>query len=207
MRLEKAGVEYDTKVGVKVNDRLQTTNPRIYAAGDVCFPFKFTHTADALAQIVVQNALFPHPWGLGSARTDSLIIPWCTYTQPEIAHVGMYEADAKAIGIDVNTFTYGIEDVDRAILDGEEKGLARVHVKKGTDKIVGATLVAAHAGDMISEFTLAMRAGIGLATIAKTIHPYPTQCEVIKKVAIAWRKSIFTDRKKKVLRRWFALIR
>lgn len=205
--LEEVGVEYDPKVGVKVNNRLQTTNPRISAAGDICFPFKFTHTADALAQIVIQNALFPHPMGLGYATTDSLIIPWCTYTEPEIAHVGMYEAEARAKGIEVDTFTYKLDEVDRAILDGEDEGFARVHVRKGTDKIVGATIVATHAGDMISELTVAMKAGLGLGTISGTIHPYPTQAEVIKKVANAWRKSTFTEGKKKLLSKWFAWTR
>lgn len=205
--LEKAGVDYDSTAGVKVNHKLQTTNPWIFAAGDICFPFKFTHTADALAQIVIQNTLFPHPFGLGYASTNSLIIPWCTYTQPEIAHVGMYEADAKAKGIDVETYTFKLDEVDRAILDGEDQGFARVHVRKGTDRILGTTIVAAHAGDMISEFTLAMKAGAGLKTITRTIHPYPTQAEVIKKVANTWRKSALTEGKKKILRRWFAWIR
>lgn len=202
--LEDAGVEYDPKVGVKVNEKLQTTHSRIYAAGDICFPFKFTHTADALAQIVVQNALFPHPFGLAYASTDSLIIPWCTYTQPEIAHVGMYEADAKVKGIEVETYTFRLDEVDRAILDGEDQGFARVHVKKRTDKILGATIVAAHAGEMISELTVAMRTGEGLRAIAQTIHPYPTQAEVIKKVATAWRKTALTEGKKKILRWGFA---
>ncbi len=205
--LERAGVAYDPQVGVKVNERLQTTNPRIFAAGDICFPLKFTHAADAMAQIVVQNALFPHPLGLGYARTDSLILPWCTYTAPEIAHVGRYEAEARAKGVTLDTFTYRLDEVDRAVLDGEDRGFARVHVRKGTDRIVGATVVAAHAGDLISELTLAMRAGIGLGTIARTIHPYPTQAEVIKKVANAWRKSTFTEGKKRILRRWFAWTR
>ena len=201
--LEKVGVAYDTTHGVKVNAHLQTTNPKIYAAGDICFPFKFTHTADAMAQIVIQNALFPHPFGLGYASTDSLIIPWCTYTEPEIAHVGMYEADANAKGIEVDTFTFKLDEVDRAILDGEEDGFARVHVKKGTDELVGATIVAAHAGEMISELTVAMKAGQGLSTIAGTIHPYPTQAEVIKKVANAWRKTRLSKGKKKMLSKWF----
>jgi pyruvate/2-oxoglutarate dehydrogenase complex dihydrolipoamide dehydrogenase (E3) component len=205
--LEQAGVEYDTKVGVKVNGRLQTTNPRIYAAGDICFPFQFTHTADTLAQIVIQNALFPHPLGLGCASTDYLIIPWCTFTEPEIAHVGMYEADAKAKGIEVETFTFKLDEVDRAILDGEEEGFARVHVEKGSDQILGATIVAAHAGDMISELTLAMKAGIGLKTISTTIHPYPTQAELIKKMANAWRKSTFTEGKKTILSKIFSWMR
>ena len=204
---ETAGVEYDTRTGVKVNNRLRTTNPHVYAAGDVCFPFKFTHAADAMAQIVIQNALFPHPLGLGYAKTDSLIIPWTTYTDPEIAHVGLYEAEAKSKGIEVDTFTFTLDEVDRAVLDGEDEGFARVHVKKGTDAIVGATIVAAHAGDMISEFTLAMKGGLGLQTIAGTIHPYPTQAEVIKKVANAWRKTTLTDTKKRLLGKLFAWTR
>ncbi len=201
--LETVGVDYDTKSGVKVNSRLQTTNPKIFAAGDICFPFKFTHTADAMAQIVIQNSLFPHPFGLGYASTDSLIIPWCTYTEPEIAHVGLYEADARKKGIEVDTFTFKLDEVDRAILDDEDDGFARVHVKKGTDTIVGATIVAAHAGDMISEFTVAMKGGLGLGTIARTIHPYPTQAEVVKKVANAWRKTTLTERKKRILKKLF----
>ncbi|MBI3606114.1 MAG: mercuric reductase [Nitrospirae bacterium] len=205
--LEKGGVDYDPKFGVTVNEKLQTSNPRIFAAGDICSRYKFTHTADAAAQILIQNALFPHPFGLGFASTDSLIVPWCTYTDPEIAHVGLYEADAKAKGMNVETFTVGLKDVDRAILDGNDQGFARVHVKKGTDKILGATVVAAHAGDLISECTVAIKGGIGLAAISNTIHPYPTQAEVIKKVSIAWRKSTFTEKKKNILKKWFAWTR
>ena len=205
--LETVGVDYDHRSGVHVNSKLQTTNSKIYAAGDICFPFKFTHTADVMAQIVIQNALFPHPFGLGYTSTDSLVIPWCTYTEPEIAHVGLYEKDATEKGIEVNTFTFHLNEVDRAILDGEDEGFARVHVKKGTDTIVGATIVAAHAGDMISELTLAMKAGIGLSTITGTIHPYPTQAEVIKKAANAWRKTTFTEGKRNLLRKLFAWTR
>ncbi len=204
--LEAAGVEFE-KTGVKVNNRLQTSNPKIFAAGDICSPFKFTHMADAQAQIVIQNALFPHPFGLGYANTDSLVIPWATYTQPEIAHVGLYEKEAESKGIPIDTFTFHLNEVDRAILDGEDEGLARVHVKKGTDTILGATIVASHAGDMISEFTLAMKGGLGLNTIANTIHPYPTQAEVIKKSANAWRKTTLTEGKKQFLRKLFAWTR
>ena len=204
--LEAVGVEYD-KAGVMVNDRLQTTNPRIYAAGDICSGYKFTHAADAMAQILIQNALFPHPFGLAFASTDSLIMPWCTFTEPEIAHVGMYEADAKKKGVEVDTYTYKLDEVDRAILDGEDEGFARVHVQKGTDKILGATIVAAHAGDMISEFTVLMKGGLGLKTITGTIHPYPTQAEVIKKVSNAWRKAHFTQGQKNILKKWFAWTR
>ncbi len=205
--LETVGVEYDLKNGVKVDKRLQTTNPRIYAAGDICFPFKFTHTADAMAQIVIQNALFPHPFGLGHASTDSLIIPWCTYTEPEIAHVGMYEADAKAKGLEVETYKYKLDEVDRAILDGEEEGFARVHIQKGADKILGATIVAAHAGDMINEFSVLMKAGAGVKIIAGTIHPYPTQAEAIRKTADAYNRTRLTPRVKSLFNTWLTWTR
>ena len=204
--LETVGVVYD-KTGVKVNDRLQTTNPRIYAAGDICSRYKFTHAADAMAQILIQNALFPHPFGLAYASTNALLMPWSTFTEPEIAHVGLYEAEAKAKGLQVETYTFGLDEVDRAILDGEDEGFARVHVKAGTDQILGATIVAAHAGDMISEFTALMKAGAGLKTLSGTIHPYPTQAEVIKKVANAWRKAHFTPRQRRILSKWFAWTR
>jgi len=204
--LEAVGVEYD-KTGVKVNARLQTTNPRIFAAGDICSKYKFTHAADAMAQIVIQNALFPHPLGLGYASADSLIMPWCTFTEPEIAHVGLYEAEAKAKGLEVETYTFKLDDVDRAILDGEDEGFARVHIQKGSDKILGATIVAAHAGDMINEFSVLMKAGVGAKTIAGTIHPYPTQAEVNKRVVNLWRKAHFTPRTKNLLMKLFAWMR
>ncbi len=206
LNLEGVGVEYD-KTGVKVNDRLQTTNPRIYAAGDICSKYKFTHAADAMAQIVIQNALFPHPFGLGQATVKSLIMPWATFTEPEIAHVGMYEADAKAKGLEVETYTFKLDEVDRAILDGEDEGFARIHIQKGTDKVLGATIVAARAGDMIGEFSVLMKAGAGAKTIAATIHPYPTQAEVNKKVVNLWRKAHFTEKTKRILRWLFSKMR
>jgi pyruvate/2-oxoglutarate dehydrogenase complex dihydrolipoamide dehydrogenase (E3) component len=204
--LESVGVEYD-QAGVKVNARLQTANSRIFAAGDVCSRYKFTHAADAMAQIVIQNALFPHPFGLAYASVDSLVMPWCTFTEPEVAHVGMYEQEAKEKGIEVETYTYKLDEVDRAVLDGQEEGFARIHVQKGTDKIVGATIVAAHAGEMISEFTALMTAGAGAKTIAGTIHPYPTQAEVNRKVVNLWRKAHFSAGTKKFLTKLFAWMR
>ena len=204
--LETVGVEYD-KNGVKVNARLQTTNPRIFAAGDICSRYKFTHAADAMAQLVIQNALFPHPFGVGYASVESLIMPWCTFTVPEVAHVGMYEKEAKEKGIEVETYTYKLDEVDRAILDGEDEGFARVHIQKGSDKILGATIVAVHAGEMIGEFSVAMKAGAGAKTIAGTIHPYPTQAEVNKKVVNLWRKAHFTPRTKALLMKLFAWMR
>lgn len=196
--LETVGVEFDKK-GVKVNDRLQTTNPRIYACGDICSPYQFTHAADFMARIVIQNALFK-----GRAKASSLIIPWSTYTSPEIAHVGLYENDAKEKGIAVDTFTQEMSKVDRAILDGETEGFVRVHVRKGTDVIVGATIVAAHAGDLIGEVTLAMKGKLGLKTIASTIHPYPTQAESIRRTGDLYNRTRLTPFVKHLMERWLA---
>lgn len=204
--LEGIGVEYDDR-GIAVNDRLQTTNPHIYAAGDICSRYKFTHAADAMAQIVIQNALFPHPFGLGYASVSSLTMPWCTFTAPEIAHVGLYEAEAAKQGLKVETYTYKFDEVDRAILDGDEEGFARIHIQEGTDTILGATIVGAHAGDLISEVAVAMKAGAGAKTIAATIHPYPTRAEIIKKAVNLWRKAHFTPRTKALLTKLFAWLR
>lgn len=199
LNLEAVGVAYDAKTGVHVNDRLQTTNPRIYAAGDICSRFKFTHAADAMARVVIQNALF-----FGRAKASALTIPWCTYTDPEIAHVGLYEHEAKERGLAIQTYEQSLHHVDRAILDGDTNGFVRVHVRAGTDKIVGATIVARHAGEMISEITLAMTAGVGLGTIAKNIHPYPTQAEAIKRVADAYNRTRLTPRVKSLFEKLMA---
>ena len=195
--LETAGVEYDKREGVKVNERLQTSNPDVYAAGDICFPYKFTHTADAMARIVIANALF-----MARQKTTRLVIPWCTYTDPEVAHVGMYEKEAWDKGIDVLTLTLPLTDVDRALLDGETEGFARVHLKKGSDRILGATIVARHAGEMVSELSLAITTGQGLSAIGRTIHPYPTQAEVIKKLADAYNRTRLTPFIQKVFASW-----
>jgi pyruvate/2-oxoglutarate dehydrogenase complex dihydrolipoamide dehydrogenase (E3) component len=196
--LETVGVEFDQK-GVKVNDRLQTANPRVYACGDICSPYQFTHAADFMARIVIQNALFK-----GRARASSLIIPWATYTSPEIAHVGLYEKDAQALGIEVDTFTQELKQVDRAILDGETEGFVRVHVRKGTDEILGATVVAAHAGDLIGELTLAMKGKLGLKTLGATIHPYPTQAEAIRRTGDLYNRTRLTPFVKGLMQRWLA---
>jgi pyruvate/2-oxoglutarate dehydrogenase complex dihydrolipoamide dehydrogenase (E3) component len=204
--LEQAGVAY-TAAGVTVNSLLQTSHRRIHAAGDVCSAEKFTHAADAQAQIIIQNALFPHPFGLGYATTSLLVIPRCTYTEPELAQVGLTEADARSQGIVIQSYTMPLHDVDRARLDGEEDGFVRLHVKKGSDTILGATIVAAHAGDLISQITFAMKHGLGLGAITGTIYPYPTQAEAIKKAAQAWRKASLTEGKKRILRTWFKWMR
>ena len=194
--LEKAGILYDQS-GVTVSATLQTSNPNVYAAGDICFPYKFTHTADALARILIANALF-----IGRQKSSALTVPWCTYTDPEIAHVGMYERDAVDKGITVTTLTVPLSAVDRAVLDGETTGFARVHLKAGTDKILGATIVARHAGEMINEFSLAITNGLGLSAIGRTIHPYPTQAEVVKRLADAYNRTRLTPFVKNLLSGW-----
>ncbi len=196
--LERAGVAFDAQRGVRTDARLRTTNRAIYAAGDVCLEHKLTHAADAAAKLVVRNALFP----FGRGRVADLVIPWCTYTDPEIAQVGLTEAGARERGLAIDTFTVPLERVNRALLDGEAEGFARVHVRRGGDRIVGATVVARHAGEMISELTLAMGAGIGLGRLASVIHPYPTQAEAIKATANAYLRSRLTPLARRALGLW-----
>jgi pyruvate/2-oxoglutarate dehydrogenase complex dihydrolipoamide dehydrogenase (E3) component len=200
--LETAGVEYDDS-GVTVNDFLQTSNKRIYASGDVCLPFKFTHTADAASRAVIQNALFPGP----KKRVSKLIVPRCTYTDPEIAHVGLHPHQARQRGIAIDTWKVPMSDVDRAIAEGVEEGFLKVHCKRGTDTILGATIVARHAGEMISEITTAMVAGMGLGGFSGVIHPYPTRTEVIRKAADAYNRTKLTPAVAGILKRWFAWTR
>lgn len=199
LNLESVGVQYDERQGVEVNDRLQTSNPHIYAAGDVCMKWKFTHAADAAARIVIQNALF-----LGRKKLSGLTMPWCTYTDPEIAHVGLYERQAKERGMEVSTYKIEWSDVDRAVTDGDEEGFIKVHTRKGTDRIVGATIVAAHAGEMISELSVAMAGKVGLGTLSGVIHPYPTQAEAIKKAADAFSRARLTPTLKRIFSAWLA---
>jgi pyruvate/2-oxoglutarate dehydrogenase complex dihydrolipoamide dehydrogenase (E3) component len=182
--LEAGGIDYDLRHGVRVDDFLRTSNRRVYAAGDACLVHKFNDTADASARIAVQNALFG-----GRQRLSALTIPWCTYTDPEVAHVGLYVREARERDIPVETFTIPMHEVDRAIADDEEVGFVKITVKQRTDRILGATIVARHAGEMISEITLAIVAGIGLRTLARVIHPYPTQAEAIKKAADACARA------------------
>ena len=198
LNLEAVGVEYDQKQGVKVNDYLQTTNPRIYAAGDICMNWKFTHAADAAARIVIKNTLFS-PFGLGRSKLSSLVMPWVTYTDPEIAHVGLYEREAKEKGIEVEAIAIPLSQVDRAIADGEEEGFVKILHRKGSDEIVGATIVARHAGEMISEVTTAIVGKVGLSQLSGVIHPYPTQAEGIKKAADAYRRTLLTPNTKRFL--------
>ncbi len=201
LNLEAAGVNYEGGKGrgVLVNDKLQTSNPNIYAAGDICLPYQFTHLADASARIVIQNALF-----LGRKKLSALTIPWCTYTDPEVAHVGLSESEAQKKGIAFKVFAKPLGEVDRAIIDGEEEGFVKILVKQGSDKILGATIVARHAGEMISEVTCAIAGGVGLGTLASVIHPYPTQAEAIRATGDLYNRTRLTPFVKNLFTRFLA---
>ncbi|MBK7896837.1 MAG: mercuric reductase [Candidatus Promineifilaceae bacterium] len=195
--LEAAQIKYSKK-GLDVNDRLQTTNPDVFGAGDVAIPAMFTHTADATARMVLQNAFF-----FGRKKYSDLIIPWTVYTDPEIAHVGLFDYEAEAQGMVVDTFSHKIQETDRGRADGDD-GFVKIYVKKGSDKILGATIVSRHAGEMISEITTAMMAGQGLSLLSQTIHPYPTQAEAIKKTADSWNRTRLTPFVANLFEKWLA---
>ncbi|MBD8898321.1 mercuric reductase [Rhodanobacter sp. DHG33] len=195
--LERAEVDFNRTSGVLVDDFLRTSNPRIYAAGDVCMEHKYTHAAVAAARIAVCNALFR-----GHERLSRLVIPWCTFTDPEIAHVGLYVREANRRGIPVKTYTVPMHEIDRAVMDSEQEGFAKIHVQDGTDHILGATVVARHAGEMINGITLAMESGLGLRGLERVIHAYPTQAEAIHAATDAYRASRLTARVRARLARW-----
>jgi pyruvate/2-oxoglutarate dehydrogenase complex dihydrolipoamide dehydrogenase (E3) component len=200
--LESAGVSYDERLGVKINYRAQTTNPDIYAVGDVASKYQFTHTADFMARMVIRNALF-----FGRDKFSSLLIPWATYTDPEVAHVGLYEKDLQERNIEYATFIREFSDVDRSIIDGETEGYVKIHVKKGTDQILGATIVGGHAGDMISEISVAMQSGMGLGKLASVIHPYPTVADAIRQCGDAYNRARLTPTVKAIFHRLMAFKR
>ncbi|MDF1700457.1 MAG: FAD-dependent oxidoreductase [Planctomycetota bacterium] len=193
--LDAAGVAFDRK-GVRVDDHLRTTNPRIFAAGDIASKYQLTHAADAMARIVVRNALF----GLlpFTPKGSKLVVPWCTYTTPEIAHVGAYPHELEEAGTRFETVTVDVADNDRAILESETAGLLNVHVAPN-GRILGATLVSRHAGESIGEITQAMVHGLKLQKLASVIHPYPTQAEVIKRAADTWFKRWLLQWKDRIL--------
>jgi pyruvate/2-oxoglutarate dehydrogenase complex dihydrolipoamide dehydrogenase (E3) component len=197
LNLGAAGVRTDARGGVEVDDWLRTSNPRVYAAGDVCSRYQFTHAADAMARVVIQNALF---WR--SSRVSALTIPWCTYTDPELAQVGLTEDRARAGGVPVKAFVQELAGVDRAVLDGESEGFVKVLVRAGTDTIVGATVVGAQAGEMMGEVVLAMTQKVGLRRLARVIHPYPTRAEALKKVADAYNRTRLTPWVRWLLGKW-----
>ena len=194
--LDAAGVEASAK-GVKVDEHFRTTNPNVFACGDVASPLQFTHAADAQARAVLRNAFFR-----GKVKAADLLVPWCTYTSPEVAHVGLQPEEAERQGLAVRTLRVELADVDRARLDGEDEGFLALHAAAKGGRILGATVVAERAGDLIAEICLAMRAKVGLATIADTIHPYPTQAEAVKKAADAWNRTRLTPGIRRLLGLW-----
>lgn len=197
LNLEAAGVQYNERA-VVTDETLQTTNPHIYASGDVAQKYQFTHMADATSRLLLRNALFPGP----KQKLSSLVVPWCTYTDPQIAHVGLNEKSAQEQGIAIDTFSKDFAEIDRARTDGETAGFVKIHLKKGTDTIVGATIVASEAGEMISELTTAMVGGLGLKTLATVIHPYPVQAEAIKKIADMYNRTRLTPLVKRAFQAW-----
>ncbi len=194
--LEAAGVRHGP-TGVEVDDRLRTSNPRIYAAGDICSRFKFTHAADALARVALQNALF-----FGRKRASALVIPWCTYTDPEVAHVGLTSSEAESRG--AVTLTVPMSSMDRALLEGDTEGFGRIHVDEKSGRLLGGTLVGAHAGENVGELGLAMTAGLTVGALANTVLPYPTRGEVLKRLGDAWNRRRLTPRAKGFLSRLLA---
>ena len=197
LMLEAAGVEAGER-GVVVDDRLRTSNRRIFAAGDVCSSYQFTHAADAMARIVIQNALFH-----GRRRASALVIPWATYTFPEVAHVGPAPEEAARLGAD--TVTVQLSDVDRAVIDAETGGFLRIHHRQG--RILAATLVAPHAGELIGQVASLMRRGGSLADFSSDIFPYPTFADVLRKAGDAYRRTRLTPRARALLERYFAFRR
>ncbi|MBL8341689.1 MAG: FAD-containing oxidoreductase [Rubrivivax sp.] len=200
--LEAAGVAFDERSGVQVDDRLQTRNPAIYAVGDVASSYQFTHMADFMARLAIRNALFR-----GRDRVSQLLVPWATFTDPEVAHVGLYERDLVERKIGYDTYSRHLAEVDRSILEGEDEGFVKIHVQKGSDKILGATIVAPHAGDMIGEIAVAISAGMGLSRLASVIHPYPTVAEAIRQCGDAFNRGRLTPTVRKLFNRWMALQR
>ncbi|OGQ07119.1 MAG: pyridine nucleotide-disulfide oxidoreductase [Deltaproteobacteria bacterium RIFCSPLOWO2_12_FULL_40_28] len=195
--LEKAGVQYDKK-GIKVDATLQTTAKHIYACGDIVGPYQFTHTADFQARLILRNALFP-----GKSKIDYRVVPWCTFTEPEVARVGINESEAKQKNIPVDVFTYAMTDLDRAVCDREDEGFIKVLTSMGADQILGVTLVGLHAGDLLHELALAMHQKIGLKKVASMIHVYPTLAELSKRIADTYQRTRLTDGSKKWLKRYF----
>jgi pyruvate/2-oxoglutarate dehydrogenase complex dihydrolipoamide dehydrogenase (E3) component len=197
--LARAGIHAGPR-GIVVDDRLRTSNRRVYAAGDVCSRFQFTHVADATARIAIQNALF-----FGRRKASALTIPWCTYTDPEVAHVGLSAEDAEKRRPDVQTISVPLSEVDRAVLDDEADGFVRVHHDRG--RLLGCTIVAARAGEMIGQVSYALARGATLNDFASTIYAYPTQVEALRKAGDAYRRTRLTAGVRRALERYCRLTR
>lgn len=200
--LGKAGIAFDAEKGVTVGDRLRTTNPRVFAVGDVCsMGYKFTHAADATARLAVRNALFPT-----NGAASALVVPWCTFTDPEVGRVGLNEADAREKGVPVDTYRVGMAELDRGAADGAE-GFVKLLTAKGTDRILGATVVGPHAGELVGTLSLAITHGIGLKKLSATVFPYPTYTEALRKLGDQFNRTRLTPLAKGVLGGWLRWFR
>ncbi|MCB0379576.1 MAG: FAD-dependent oxidoreductase, partial [Bdellovibrionales bacterium] len=198
--LEELGIDLNDNGTIKVDSFLRTTKYKnIYACGDVAGPYQFTHTASHQAWYCAVNAMLKPFWGF---KADYRVIPWCTYTDPEVARVGLSESEAMAQGIPFEVSTYGIDDLDRAIADESAQGFVKVLTQPKKDKILGVTIVGSHAGDIIAEYVTAMKYGIGMNKILGTIHIYPTLAEANKFAAGAWKQSQVTPQTLKWAERW-----
>ena len=189
--LQKMGIELNPNGTVPVNEYLQTTYPNIFACGDVAGPYQLTHAAAHQAWYCAINALFGR---FRKFRVDYSVLPWAVFTDPEVARVGLSESEAREQNIDYEITRYGIDDLDRAIADGEATGFIKVLTPPGADKILGVTIVGSHAGDLIAEFVNAMRNGLGLKKILNTIHIYPTLAEANRFAAGNWQKANLSPR-------------
>jgi pyruvate/2-oxoglutarate dehydrogenase complex dihydrolipoamide dehydrogenase (E3) component len=177
-----------------VDASLRTSQPHIYAAGDIVGSYQFTHVADLHARTIARNILLPR----FPAKVDLSVLPWCTFTSPELARVGLNEEEAVRRGIAYDLYRQPMDEVDRAVVESEETGFAKVLASRRGDRILGATIVSERAGDLIHEFALAMKAGIGLETISRTVHAYPTYAEVARKLADQREKKRLTRIAKRV---------
>jgi pyruvate/2-oxoglutarate dehydrogenase complex dihydrolipoamide dehydrogenase (E3) component len=196
MDLEKAGVKYDTRTGVHIGPTMRTSNKRIYAVGDCCHKMQFTHMADQMARTVIKNACF-----FGSSKHTDMIVPRVTYTDPEVAQVGLNKVELADQGTEFNEYVYRFEDNDRAICDGDTDGFIKFYTVKGKPKILGCVIVCARAGEMIGEVALAMTNKMTLNHIYGTVHPYPTYGEGFRAAAGKWANTKLTTNAKVILRK------
>ena len=202
LALERAGVRADASAGVAVNARLQTSHPHIYAAGDVCSALQFTHVADAQARIVVRNALFP-----GSASAERLVIPWCTYTRPELARVGPSGRELGRTGRAFDRYRVEFGELDRGRTDDAADGYAEVLTARGTDRILGATIVGKDAGEQLAPVVLALTRGLGLKSLESLVLPYPTRSEYLRRIIDAYSRTRLTPLTARTLRWWLTRLR
>ena len=202
LELERAGVRWDQRAGIVVDAQLRSSHPHVFAAGDVCSKLQFTHHADAQARIVIRNALF-----MGRARADRLLVPWCTYTHPEIAHVGASKRELAAAGTPHDVLRINFADLDRGRTDdvGDNhagEGYAEVLVQKGSDRLLGATIVGRDAGEQLAPLLVMMNAGLGLGSLGSLVLPYPTRSEYLRRLADAWNRQRLTPRTAGLLAAW-----